>query len=481
MLKKYLKPVICSFIIFIFFALFVSSSTDLIKRFVLDNGLELFVVENHTVPLAWVQITFRCGARTQTPETTGLFHLYEHMLFKGNEVYKDQTSFSNAMKELGVTTWNGGTSGEYVTYYFSVPSDKVEKGIEFWANAVRYPLFDKNEFEAEKKVVINEIKGYNSDPKHIFFGALDKALFYKYPWRKDVGGAPKHIEAATIEQMIMIKNTFYVPNNAALFVGGDVNPDEVLEWTKKYFGSWERSINPIPEFPPHPELTSKSYLVYSDSTFYKNFIFFIMQFKGPDVLRDPEATYAADVWGTLLENPNGKFKNNIFKKLRGLYKKDYIVMYYYTQRDGGEITFYTYMTYNASLSTPDRIKELEKIVLDELKLMASDPKYFSNEELELAKRKLSDHRVIESEKPSSLISNLSFWWASASTDYYFNYLDNCNKVKYEDIVKFLQKYVLDKNYVLAVRMNSKDFEKDKDAFSKSGFTFITEDNAYWWK
>lgn len=481
MFKKSLRILSLSLIILFLFILFTASSNDLIKRYVLDNGLELFVIENHTVPLAWVQITFRCGARTHTPETAGLFHLYEHMLFKGNAVYKDQTSFSNAMKELGVTTWNGGTSGEYVTYYFSVPSDKVEKGIEFWANAVRYPLFDQKEFEAEKGVVINEIKGYNSDPGHIFYGAIDKNIWYKYPWRKDVGGAPKHIQAATIDQMKMIKDTFYVPNNAALFVGGDVNPEKILEYTKKYFGTWEKSKSPVPEFPKHPEMASKAYLVYPDSTFYKNFIFFMMQFRGPDVLDDPEATYAADVWGTLLENPNGKFKNNIFKKLRGLYKKDYIVMYYYTQRDGGEVTFYTYMTYNANLITPDRIKELEKIVLDELNLMATDPNYFSKEEFELAKRKLFDHRVIESEKPSSLISNLSFWWASATTDYYFNYLDNCNKVKYEDIVNFLQKYVLGKNYVLAVRMNSKDFEKDKDAFSKAGFTLITEDNAYWWK
>ena len=65
--------------------------------FKLDNGLELFVLENHAVPLTRIQVTFRCGALTQTPETCGIFHLYEHMLFKGNKKYQTETQFAAAM------------------------------------------------------------------------------------------------------------------------------------------------------------------------------------------------------------------------------------------------------------------------------------------------------------------------------------------------------------------------------------------------
>ena len=81
-----------------------------LHRYRLDNGLELFVLENHAVPLTRVQITFRCGSITQAPETAGLFHLYEHMLFKGNSKYRTETEFSAAMTDLGVAEWNGGTS-----------------------------------------------------------------------------------------------------------------------------------------------------------------------------------------------------------------------------------------------------------------------------------------------------------------------------------------------------------------------------------
>src|SRR5258706_13336164 len=84
--------------------------------FTLDNGMEVFVLENHTVPLARIQITFRTGSISQGPQTAGLFHLYEHMLFKGNAAHPNQTDLQAAMKDLGVANWNGGTSAENVSY-----------------------------------------------------------------------------------------------------------------------------------------------------------------------------------------------------------------------------------------------------------------------------------------------------------------------------------------------------------------------------
>jgi len=122
-------------LLFAFAPLGLSAQADVtgLQSFTLDNGLEVFILENHNVPLARVQITFRTGAISQTPQTAGLFHLYEHMLFKGNRTYHTQSALQAALKELGVGDWNGGTSSEDVSYYFTVPSDKVDKGVQFWA------------------------------------------------------------------------------------------------------------------------------------------------------------------------------------------------------------------------------------------------------------------------------------------------------------------------------------------------------------
>ncbi len=99
----------------------------------LANGLEVFAVENNAVPLATVCLVFRGGASAQAPDTAGLFHLYEHMLFDGNEKYPSQAAFMAALNKMGVTGWNGGTGTEYINYYITLPSDKLAEGLEFWS------------------------------------------------------------------------------------------------------------------------------------------------------------------------------------------------------------------------------------------------------------------------------------------------------------------------------------------------------------
>ena len=89
------------------------------------------------------------------------------MLFTSNEKYPNQAAFTGALNKMGVANWNGATGTEYINYYITVPSDKIGDGIEFWSWAVKKPLFDADKLKSEKDVVINEIRGYHSDPDEI--------------------------------------------------------------------------------------------------------------------------------------------------------------------------------------------------------------------------------------------------------------------------------------------------------------------------
>ncbi|MBN1519376.1 MAG: insulinase family protein [Spirochaetales bacterium] len=458
-----------------------------LKRFKLDNGLELFVLENHQVPLARIQITFRCGSITQTPETVGLFHLYEHMLFKGNSKYATETEFSAAMTQLGVAEWNGGTSTEYVTYYFTVPSDKTEAGLEFWSYAVREPLFEDDELEIEKSVVINEINGFLSDPDQVYSAAMDKRLFSAYPWRRDIGGYEAVVASATSDTLRAIQNAFYIPNNAAIFVGGDVNPDEVYALVKKWYGSWKRAADPwkVPA-PAHPTpgLKAPAYLVYPDESLPKGIGYVELRMRGPDVLADPKATYAADVWGFLLQNPDGRFKKTVYDQVPALYDKDYTSAYYYTQRDGGQIFFSTYIMVDAANAPlAQRAKDqFRGVVRDgEVKAMVSDAGYFSAQEFSVVKQKLEDEQILSLETPEKFIETLSFWWSVASTDYFFGYVTNMKKVERADIAAFLNRYVLKNVDIVALRVNPADYQAEKDALAAAGFETVSPDNAFWWR
>ena len=126
----------CSMLVLVFvFALSFLSAQETkfpnLYRYTLENGLELFVVENDSSPLAYIEIAVRAGAVTQSPETAGLFHLYEHMLFKGNAKYANQDEFTEAENKMGVIDENGTTGVDRVNYFFTVPSSEVKNGLEF--------------------------------------------------------------------------------------------------------------------------------------------------------------------------------------------------------------------------------------------------------------------------------------------------------------------------------------------------------------
>ncbi|MBP7106207.1 MAG: insulinase family protein, partial [Spirochaetia bacterium] len=163
----------------------VAQQAEAVRNTTLENGLEVFVVENHAVPLVTVCIAFRGGAMAHTPKTAGLFHLYEHMMFNGNDKYPTKDAFSAALNRMGTTNWNGATGIEYINYFISVPSEKLPDAIDFWAHAVMNPTLDVRVLENEKQVVLNEIRGYHSDPSQIASNGLESRMFKDFPWRKN--------------------------------------------------------------------------------------------------------------------------------------------------------------------------------------------------------------------------------------------------------------------------------------------------------
>lgn len=446
-----------------------------LSRKVLDNGLEVFVFRNANVPLATVEIVFRCGAIAQTSQTAGLFHLYEHMLFKGNDAFADEGAFNAAMTELGVSGWNGGTSTEYVNYYVTVPSDKTEKGIEFWAHAVRNPTLDPASLEVEKNIVLNEVKGYYSDPGQILDQAINKRLFSRYPWRRDVSGADPVLQNATVAQLRDIQTTFYVPNNAALIVSGDVDPAQVFGWAQESFGSWAKGSDPWTTKPPaHPFLATGTKLWFAHESQYPGFGYVSLRLRGPDVLADDASTYAADVWLGLLDKPDGRFKKGVHERVPSLYQEDYLNALYLTQRDGGYIDVSAYLVADAPGSFSQKAEAFEKAVRDEMAAMASDPSYFSDDDFAAVKKRLLDSKVYERETATGFTSSLSFWWASANTTYYLGYDTNFAKVGRPDLNRFLDLY-WSKPGVLSLLVHP------DDATPASGWEETTKDNAFWWK
>jgi zinc protease len=455
----------------------------------LANGLEVIVVENHSVPLATVCVAVRGAASAQTPENAGLFHLYEHMLFDGNEKYPTQASFMAAIKRLGVANWNGETGNQYINYYITVPSANLADGVEFWSWALEKPVFNEDKLEREKQVVINEIRGYHVDPSHIADDALESRAFSIYPWRKNIDGPEDNIQKATIAQLQDIRDHYYIPSNSALLVGGDVEPKAVFAIAEKYFGPWKGGPAPVIGDPPQGPFPPGIALVYPDKDFYQGVAGLELRWRGPDVLKETKDTYTSDVFLSLLSSPVGRFKSDLMKSDVGLYDPEYIQFGFPTSRDGGEYEFSAYLVAQDPAKEGhllDRAEALRKVLKDEFELIRKDPAaYFGADELEKAKTKLIDQNLLSEEVASSFVTGtLTFWWSVATTDYFFGYEGNCRKVSWEDISALIGRYLSDSPSAAELRIRSDAYAADPGAGDREkalGYVEIGPDNAFWWQ
>lgn len=421
---------------------------------VLPNGLEVFLVHNSQVPLVTIMITFRAGAIVETEQLNGLCHLYEHMLFKGNERFPSQEDFMAAMKRLGVGNWNGGTSTEYVTYFFTIPTNRLAEGLEFWAAAVQSPLLREDELKLERQVVCNEIAGAQAQPAYRLEQAELHALYPDYWFRRDVGGNLQVINSATIEQLRFIQQNFYVPNNAALFVAGDINPQETLRLVHKFFGTWKAGAG-FPVLEPHKPLTAQQWVVVDNSP-TQGQAHVQMVFRGPDTGIDTASTYAADIWTQMINSPQGRFKTALDRAVPELYGGTrHISAGYYTQRDGGQTTFSFTITVPEKEELWNIIMRLRAAVLREINAMSSEG-YFKPDEFTAARREIENQEIIARDIPARYIRNLSFWWASTSTDYYIDYVDKIDTVTPQDVCAYVERYLDDAPFLTSIWLHADD-------------------------
>ncbi len=418
---------------------------DSLHHEVLDNGLEVMVLPDHSVPITTIELTVRHGAFAESPEFDGLAHLYEHMFFKGNEVIPNQEAYMDRIRELGMV-FNGTTSTERVNYFFTLPAENLSEGLEFMYHATVSPLFDEDEFEREKSVVFGEADRSESSPYHWLRKSVREMLWYEHPHRKSPLGDMDAVADATVDQMRHIQEVYYVPNNSVLLIAGDVDIDQGMELARQHFGEWERGpdpfeVEPVPEHPPLDE--TRVSIVKEDVQIPT----FQIAWQGPNVDDDPQATHAADVLTYILDQPGSAFQQRLVDSGIALNaSKSYV-----TQRHGGQST----ATVRAR---PDTLRDALRVTLEEINRLG-DPDYFSDEQLEAAKTILEVNEIYRRENTSSFSRILTFWWAVSGLDYYLDYIDDLHAVTGEDIARYVDDYLRDQPFALGLLISEEHREQ----------------------
>ena len=401
---------------------------------VLANGLEVIVLEDHSIPLVTMALAVKNGSYTEPPELNGLSHLYEHMFFKQNRAIANAEEYLRTIGQLGIV-YNGTTREEVVEYYFTTTSPNLRTAMQFMRDAARYPLFDENEFAQEKQVVIGEIDRNESNP---FFGLsqeMNNKMFSKYTSRKNPLGNRQTVGAATTDMMRLIQQRYYVPNNSALVLTGDVNAVEVFKMAQDLYGDWaRREKDPFVEFPlvEHPALPKSEGSVITSPI---QTVIFSVGWHGPSIGKDNPATYAADVFSFILRQPNSRFQRNLVDS--GLVTG--VDLGYYTQRNVGPIQL-------VAQTTPEKAHAAVKAIYNEIAHF-NDKDYFTDEQLESAKALLEADDLYSREKLSDHAHTLSFWWASTGLEYFRGYLTRLRATSRADINRYITTYIQDKPHI----------------------------------
>ena len=227
-----------------------------VETHILDNGLTVLTKELHHVPLVSHWVWYRVGSRNEIKGKTGISHWVEHMQFKGTPKYPVNVLDQAISRDGGV--WNAMTSLDWTAYFETLPSHKVDIALDLEADRMLNSLFDKEETELERTVVISEREGNENEPLFRLGEAVQLAAFEAHPYRNQVIGELEDLKTITRDGLYQHYRDHYAPNHALIALAGDFDTSQVLKKISELYGGVKprETGDPIPV--PEPVLKESS-------------------------------------------------------------------------------------------------------------------------------------------------------------------------------------------------------------------------------
>ncbi len=201
----------------------------------LKNGLKVIVREDRRAPVIVQQIWYRAGSMDENIGTTGIAHVFEHMMFKGTKSVPTG-QFSKRIAAAGGRE-NAFTSSDYTAYFQQLHKSKLRLAMQLESDRMRNLQLSKNEFGKEVQVVMEERRMRTDDePRALLYEQLMATVYLSHPYRNPVIGWMNDLQALRVSDAQTWYSNWYAPNNAVLVIAGDVNAKEVFALAQRYYG-----------------------------------------------------------------------------------------------------------------------------------------------------------------------------------------------------------------------------------------------------
>ena len=360
----------------------------MIRKQILDNRLTLLTETMPPVRSVTVGVWLRRGSRHEPSNVNGISHFIEHLVFKGTE-NRSAREIAVAMDSIG-GQMDAFTSKEYTCFYAKVLDEHVPRAIDLLADIVQRPLFDPEELERERQVVLEEIRMVEDTPDELLYDLFSSRFYPRHPLGRPIQGTAKTIRALTRRQLLNFFRRAYRPENLLIVAAGNLRHPRLARLVEKAFGDLKRGARMdgrISSPRAHCALHTRNkkgleqlHLLMGLPAFPENFA----------------ERYPMYVFNTLL---GGTMSSRLFQRIReerGLAYSVYSAINGF--RDAGYLTVY-------AATRPSKANEVVGLVMDELRdLRDHGP---TEEELDVAKEHLKGSLMLALESSASRTSNLA--------------------------------------------------------------------------
>lgn len=293
-----MRPVLRSLLVTAFLAFGVAASAGAVQPpdiFRLQNGLTVLVREDHRFPLASVRLYVKAGSTWERPDEAGISHLLEHMVFKGSKTRP--TGVDKALESAGGYL-NASTSYDQTIYLTDLPSSQWKTALEGMRDLAFDPLLRQADLDAEREVVLAEMKQRGDSPYtklfHATFAQALKGTVYERP----VIGTEKALRAATPESLRDYVERRYAPRDMVLVVAGDVKAADVLAEAETLFGGYtNRDVAEVAEKYNPRDLARGLQVDVREGPWNKAYVSIVFPLPGAGASRLPAADVLAHMLG----------------------------------------------------------------------------------------------------------------------------------------------------------------------------------------
>lgn len=383
----------------------------------LSNGITI-LMEKRDLPIVSLSVTNKFGASYETSEIKGIAHFIEHLLFTGTKTRTHEDISREIEKRGGIL--NAYTSHDITSFWFKLPSEHLFTGLDILTDMLNNPKFEKEKFEKEKKVVIEEIKMYHDNPQHHVFEKIEENLYEK-PFGAGVIGSEKTVNSLDRDFVANYFEKAYAPEEYIITIVGNADFDKICDYIKTKYSPKKKSLQRSQIIKRNIETTEKR-----PGIDQAHFIFAIHAPSPPD-----KDYYALEVLDAYLANG---MSSRLFLKIR----EEKGLAYAIKSSLNTEKSYSYYSIYTGTKK--ESIPEVKKIILEEFENVEN----MTEKDLDEAKERLIGLKKISKEESVNVMNELLFAEILGKAEDYYEQEKFIKRVTLSDVKRIskLKKYSL---------------------------------------